>query len=254
MKSQNRLYKCIYCSRTYKLKDNYEKHVKPCEFFHKSQLQSQDDFCLAVETLPTQREMFELMKSLALKCSELEKEVVHLKQIVNVRQKKQILEWLNSNRTSVPSTFTEWYTDIEVTMEDLEKVFQYDLDSSIQNILQRKINQVKCVPICGFSQKTNHLYIFDMTDENVNLWKNVATPDIDKMIFYMSRKIMQKFLVWQKENQEELSASQQSKDREIIYMMKVNGSKITDEKRNTEMKKWLFSKLEENMDMLYEFV
>lgn len=254
MKSQNRLYKCIYCSRTYKLKDNYEKHVKPCEFFHKSQLQSQDDFCLSVETLPTQREMFDLMKSLALKCSDLEKEVVHLKQIVNVRQKKQILEWLNTNRTVLPYTFTEWYSNIEVTMEDLEKVFQYDLDNSIQHILQHKIDGLKGIPVCGFSQKTNHLYIFDIIpDEKAKAWKSITSTDIEKMISFISRKIMQKFLVWQKENQQVLSASQQSKDREIIYMMKVNGPRITDEKRNSEMKKWLFTKTEENLDM-YEFV
>ena len=40
---QSKTHKCIYCSRSYKLKDNYEKHFGPCEFFHKYQSMSKDE-------------------------------------------------------------------------------------------------------------------------------------------------------------------------------------------------------------------
>jgi hypothetical protein len=253
-KGKNRLHKCFYCSRTYKLKDNYEKHIGPCEFFHKSQLQSRDDFNLSVETLPSQREMFSLLKTLALKCSDLEKEVQQLKQTVNIRQKKQILEWLNTHRTTLYVTFTEWYSNIEITMEDLEKVFEYDLIDGIKKVLELRMGGLKIIPICGFSQKKNHLYIFDSIHNNTNEWKSLSNSDLDKMIFCISRKFMQKFVLWQRKNEELVTNSERLKDQEIMYMVKINGSKISDEKRNAEVKRWLFEKLEDNLDTLYEFV
>ena len=75
MENQNQYQtnKCVYCSRTYKKKENYSKHVITCAFFHNVHLQSRDDFNLSVEDLPSQREMFLLMKELANKCHELEK-------------------------------------------------------------------------------------------------------------------------------------------------------------------------------------
>ena len=80
MENQNQYQtnKCVYCSRTYKKKENYSKHVITCAFFHNVHLQSRDDFNLSVEDLPSQREMFLLMKELANKCHELEKKVGHL--------------------------------------------------------------------------------------------------------------------------------------------------------------------------------
>ena len=102
MENQNQYQtnKCVYCSRTYKKKENYSKHVITCAFFHNVHLQSRDDFNLSVEDLPSQREMFLLMKELANKCHELEKKLGHLEQTVNIRQKKQIITWLNTHRTT----------------------------------------------------------------------------------------------------------------------------------------------------------
>ena len=41
------------------------------------------------------------------------------------------------------------------------------------------------------------------------------------------------------------------KDREIEYMIKINGSKIPLEKRIAELKKWMFSTLQED---IYEHI
>ncbi len=39
-----------------------------------------------------------------------------------------------------------------------------------------------------------------------------------------------------------------------MYMIKLNGSKVPTEKRELEIKKWLYSVIEQKSDILYEFI
>lgn len=248
---------CSYCARTYRLVENYNKHIITCEFFHKSQLQSQDDFQLSVETMPSPREMFLLMRELAHKCSTLEQDVANLKQIVYVRQKKQITEWLNQHRISPsPPSFVEWYETIYITMDHLQRVFDYDLTEGIKYTVGHAI-QCSMIrrPISAFSQRSGSIYIYQKQPESeVHGWRVSANEDLERMVHCLERKFLITFVKWQKENQARTAQSEELKDREIMYMIKINGSKITLERRTADVKKWMFSHIEENLEKTVEFV
>jgi hypothetical protein len=258
---QNQGHQCIYCSRTYKRKDNYSKHVVSCAFFHNLHLQSRDDFNLSVEDVPNPREMYHLMKEMAHKCHELEKKVAHLEQTVNIRQKKQIITWLNTHRGAaslVPSLY-EWTKSLHVTDETLNTVFKQDLTEGIKEVLSHAIAGEKPrraggtqIPLASFTQKANTLYVY-MEHENGTTWAVASSDNIEKMIFTVAREIMRKFMEWRTEHEAAISESEDMKDKEILYMIKVNGSRVPEEKRTSDIKKWLTATLEEDLDM-YEYV
>ena len=238
--------KCIYCSRTYKKKENYSKHIITCAFVHNIQLQSRDDFNLSVEDLPSQREMFLLMKEMAYKCNELEKKVGHLEQTVNIRQKKQIVSWLNIHRTTNITPLYEWARSLTISDNVLNTVFKKDLTEGIKEVL---LNTPKNRPLAAFTQKANTLYIFNEQGE----WCTSMNENVEKIVFIISQAIMSKFVIWMEENEAVISQSEEKKDEEIIYMIKVNGSSVSDEKRASDIKKWLITTLEEDLN-LFEFI
>jgi hypothetical protein len=189
------------------------------------------------------------MKELAFKCNKLETELNHLKQTVNIRQKKQIIEWLNIHNSTNISSYSEWVESITVNYENLFKVFEEDLIEGIKHVLSSKIDSMKKSPVCAFTQKTNTIYIYDES-----AWRNMNNEDLEKMIYHLNKLFLKEFIKWQKENEEKISNSEKMKDIELSHMIKVNGYKISTEKMVGEIKKWLYSKIEQNLDSLYEYV
>lgn len=249
--NQSIKFKCVYCSRSYKRKDNYDKHVTGCELFHHAQLAHPDAFTNEIETVPDIRQLYIYIRELASKCANLENEVAQLKQHANIRQKKQIIEWLNVNRP-IHMCFINWIkTRIHtLSYETLDIVFKNDLTEGIYHTLQSIIS--KTIPLAAFTQKPNYLYIYSDSDGEGS-WRGMTTEDLEKMVFYISQQFLIAFVKWQKENSDRISKSEKLKDDEIMYMIKINGSKISMEKRCTEIKKRLYSLLEENLE-LCEFV
>ncbi len=252
-------YNCINCGKSYKLKDNYDKHKSACDLFHDIALKTHDQITECSEELPSQREMYKLIKELALKCSTLEKEVTHLKAIVNIRQRKHILECLNNgnSQTKNPSiTFSQWYKEWNVTMDDLYKVFENDLSEGIKNVIKREIDLFSGnKPICAFNNKPNYIYMFETDKETSQKeWRPLSSEYFDGMFMYITRKFFQIFIKWQNENREKIESSEAEKDAIIMHMIKLNGSRVPTEKRELEIKKWLYSIIEQQSNILYEFV
>lgn len=250
---------CQYCLRTYRLKKNYNNHIVSCEFFHKIQSKTHDEFQDSIETIPNQRNMFNLLKLLAIKCGVLEKEITYLKQNTQIRQKKQILEHLNEKK-NVYKSFVKWYKETEITEEDMKISMQQDLTKGIINILKRILSlhdsskeNDKRVPICYVKEKPHTIYIYDRvkdssnieTETNRNEWKIASNDDIEKLVLFYSHEILKVFVKWQKENLEFFMANEKNKDLEIEYMSKISGIKNPVEKRVNELKKWLYSYLQE---------
>ena len=249
-------YKCGYCSRNYKLKENYKKHVAGCELFHQSQLTHPDEFTNQIESVPDIKQLYVYIRELASKCASLEQEVAQLKQHVHIKQKKQILSWLNTHRVNgFNKTCIEWIRENirDISYEKLEIVFNNDLTEGIFNMLENVYKSFNHRPICAFTQKQNCFYIYDRDSDNKMLWRTMSTEDMEKIVFHISQQFLIAFVKWQRENFTRISASEKLKDEELVYMIKINGSKISMEKRCTDIKKRLYSLLEENLDLV-EFV
>lgn len=249
-------YKCLYCSKNYKIKANYKKHSISCELFYHKKNMTNDEWNEYTDNVPTTKELYSLIKELAFKCNYLENEVQQLRQTIHVRKKKEIIEWLNKNRlNNQEKTFTEWYKNIHVDFTILKTIFENDLTHGIKELLSKQLANKNKNPIAAFTQKQNSFYIFDISSEAISQkkWRTMENDDITKMIEYINKCFLKIFVKWQIENESMISQSEILKDQEINYMIKINGSKIPMEKRVLDIKKWLYNILEENIEF-YEFV
>ena len=118
-----------------------------------------------------------------------------------------------------------------------------------EGIKEVLLNTPKNRPLAAFTQKANTLYIFNEQGE----WCTSMNENVEKIVFIISQAIMSKFVIWMEENEAVISQSEEKKDEEIIYMIKVNGSSVSDEKRASDIKKWLITTLEEDLN-LFEFI
>jgi hypothetical protein len=244
-------YECSHCLRKYKLKRNYNQHIVSCELIHKIKNKTHDELQDSTETLPSQRDMFNLLKLLTIKCGVLEKEVEQLKKISYVRQKKQILEILN-DRKPPNQTYTSWYINIVITEEDMKKAMEHDLTQGIIHVIKKKIEgSPSFPPVACFKEKPNNIYIYDIlsvNEENLQKigWKMASQEEIEKCVKHISHEILKVFVKWQQENLDFFMENEKNKDLEIEYMSRISGMKNPVEKRASELKKWLFSKTIDN--------
>jgi hypothetical protein len=246
-------FKCNYCSRSYELKRNYKNHIISCELFHKIQSQTQDEFTEEAEEIPDAKTMYKYIKELALKCNKLEKEVVALRAFVGKKQQKTIMSCLNAHKI-IAKQFTDWYSDFTISSEDLLTVFRDDLILGMKNVLKKYIHTEKSIPISAFTNKPNTLFIY-MNNEitNQSEWRIMNADDLSTFIYSLNRMFIIEFTKWQKENKDIIENNEQMKDTEINYMIKINGMRLSNEKKMGEIKKWMYTELAKEVEM-YEYV
>jgi len=174
-----------------------------------------------------------------------------LRVFLNKRQQKNIIECLNTN-INTSKKFTEWYSDFNVTSEDLIIVFRDDLIAGMKNLLKKYIHTEKSIPVSAFTNKPNALYIYTYNEDiNYPEWRIMNSDDLS--IYSLNRMFIVEFTKWQRENKEIIESSEQMKDTEINYMIKVNGMRLTNEKKMTEIKKWMYTELAREIE-IYEYV
>lgn len=251
---------CIHCSRNFKFKNLYDSHVLTCEFFHKPRRERIREI-ESFERLPNPQEMYKLIQHLMSETAQLKQEVAKLKISANVRKTRLIVDWLNSPKNPVPEkTFQEWYKSIVVLRTYVEHVYNSDLAEGIKMMINEALtDKTQLLPIRAFTNKPNVIYIYshkrpeesqgDATLENewTKEWTAISTADFEKWISYLSRIMLREFCVMQKENMVKIFSNDDEKEKNIVFMMKMNGGKTSDEQRAREIKKWLFTKLEQNI-------
>jgi hypothetical protein len=217
---------------------------------------TKDEYTNFTEKIPSPREMYHLLKELAVKCKTLENEVNLLKQNANIKQRKHALDWLNIHKRNSLS-FHEWYGSIRVDINGLTKVFESNLTDGIKYIITNSLINNDRKPLYAFTQKMNFIYVHDQcTDENKLKWIHFTTSHCEKLVQYISKQLLMEFIKWQKDKQLSISDSEnmdddaiyhhtQMLDNDLKYLTKINGSNISFEKRSAEIKKWLYTILQQ---------
>ena len=266
---------CTYCYRAYKKKENYDKHVHCCEFFYRSRMQHAD---IAYEPIPTQRELYQLVKELAYKCDKLQKKVDKLETTNTNTQRKHIADYLQEHIPQM--TAFQWAQQIEITQQHLEMIFEYSLIEGIAQSIRDHIHIVSLLPFCAFSQKQNTIYIYNTSSDHdhnaIPQWHVMSNKEMDKIISIVSYKILRAFMEWQQNHYQQLlsnddvyedepgfdpptedsSREQQIADdmkkQHIVYMIKINGSRISEDKKRTEIKKVLYNAIQKPLQSMIE--
>ena len=256
--------KCIYCSKTYKIKKNFNAHFATCELLYSKQLMTKDEYTNFTEKIPSQREMYNLLKELAVKCKTLETEVAVLKQNANIKQRKHVLEWLNLNKpNSVP--FREWVQSIRVDGNGLIKVFESNLTEGIKYVIKNSLLSDR-KPLYAFTRKVDYIYVYhgdedgdgDEDEKTPLQWMHFTSAHCEKLVQYISKQLLIEFIKWQKDKQlsipesdmmddDALYENTKMLDKDLKYLIKINGSNISLEKRTSEIKKWLYTILQEEL-------
>jgi len=249
---------CKYCFRNYKKKENLDKHIICCEFFHRVTTKESDNEMDSYEKLPSQRELFQLLRETMYKCNKLEKEVTRLKTYSLSRQRKQITEYLNQPENKPVLNFIDWSRQISIEQKHLEIVFQDDLTEGIKESIKTAYENCNIleIPIRAFSQKANTLYFYHNSDENPTKysWKIMSNDDVDKFISILSYKFLQEYMKFQRSIMDKLENDENLKENHIIYMIKINGGKGSDDRRRNEIKKILYLKLQQEIVENVEYI
>ena len=233
---------CNYCDRHFKFKDLYDQHTITCEFFYRKK-RERDRSIETIEHLPTQQELYKLVQQLTLQCCKLQKDVDRLKTSSNTRTKKSIMESLNCpTAVSPPHSFESWILiKREVNHEYLELVYKEDLTAGIKKYINDLIKlETTNIPMRTFVEKPNVIYIYSADpkiENSIASWKIIPTEQFERWINRIAHRFLQEFAVMQLENIEKINSCEDEKDKNIVFMVKINGGKTSMEKRSADIKK-----------------
>jgi hypothetical protein len=255
---KTRAYTCKHCSREYKEKFNYDRHVGFCEFSYKTARETNDGI-EAFDTIPSLNEIFGYVKELSLRVDKLEKENSRLKQFAQQQKKKvDILDWLNNRYEIIPDQlFTAWMTNLNVA-PFLNDVFEYDLLSALIKCFDKSIEDSEKLPIRTFSQKANTFYIYDKTagcEENppTYKWSIITNKQLDKWFTFIAQRFISEFKAWHDANKPAIDADENMKERYYDYFQKILGGKMSDDTRNHRIRQVMYGKLKQNLKNVVEF-
>jgi hypothetical protein len=248
---------CKYCNQTWQTGIRYDKHLRMCEFFYQDRRNPRREMDERGAKIPTMRELYRYVKDLSNRLEKTEKELARVKSIVNSKHRRSIIEWLNKPSQTPPTTFENWVRTIHATEDDMLKVIHGDLMDGVLSCLDNVFQS--SLPIRSFSQKPGTLYVYcsksnkDEDDEPKTEWRIMSTEQVKKIIDNIAKSIRIKYRSWENANiiinTENDEYDQSAMDRSVKYMQKINAD--TD-KKVTEFKKTIFSKLEEDLHIIME--
>lgn len=249
---------CKYCREFFEFKDGFDSHVQMCAFYHgpKFERERKLDSC---KKIPSSENQHILVQYLFNKVEKLEKDVLRLKGLSVTRKRRVILEWLQRPDYPKPSLpFHEWSKTIPVSYEHLKCVFDGDITDGMKRSLTDFFSYSGPFPICCFTQKAGTIYIWTTNEENEEShWTIMSPRDFTRFVNRLSHSFLATFLNWQRENSRIIRSSEENKERNILYMRKINGLGVHyEERRQSELKKWLFQHIARNFehDIEYDYV
>ena len=89
--------------------------------------------------------------------------------------------------------------------------------------------------------------VVDSTYIDKPKWRIMTLPETKKMILILSQRFLNDYLNWEIENRDEIEEKEDLKNKQITYFTNINGGKISMDARVNDIKRWLYSKIQENV-------
>ena len=206
---------CSYCLKEYSRKILYSRHILLCELNSKSK---REKICEEEEheTIPSQREMYNILLELAKKNAVLEEKLMEMQKWVNVKKQKfNAVEWLFKNKNP-KILFKDFIQRIKVEEEVVQILMEENMFKTITKIFDK--NELDAT-ITAFSQKANIIYIYDNTattsttnleEDNGNeiTWRRMTPTDFHSLLQNIHRKIVMTVCEWYNKNKETLTQNE----------------------------------------------
>ena len=184
-------YCCTTCKKTYKRKVYYDRHTPLCKIRHMSPIEL-DRAVDAYEPLPSQREMFTVIQTLAARCDVMERKLVSMESSKNHKRRKlDVGKWLCG--TGVPTqTLWEWLAPLTVSDTDFDVYSQSKLCDAMIGMLVGFIRDSNGLsPIRSITAKPNELYIWDGT-----VYTSINGDDMSKLFNELKKKLFAGLVRW----------------------------------------------------------
>ena len=241
-------YECGYCSRKYKKKTLYDKHVLMCEVLCKSSVERKAENEKIDET-PTPSQMYDIIKTLLIKQDQLEKKIEKMSVWVNSSKKKlSVVEWLNEHKP-MSQPFKTWIANsLLITKEDMELVFNYNFAEGMRFIIQRHFPEGnEDIPIKAFEQRDNTFYVF-----NENGWDIMKPEEFEFLFGALCKGLINQLKLWQDENRHRICSSGFTE----IYsanVKKITGGDLTREQQLVKVKRALYTCIKINVKTIIQY-
>ena len=235
------MYRCS-CGKEYQSKTWFQNHRALCELLQDSK---KDDI---YDDLPSKIEMWNCMKVILKKYETLEKKIQdHEKYIKTQKRKINIIDWLTDNYKP-ELNYNEWLSNIKITQNDLEILFNCGFIEGVYSLLIRCLNS-DINPITCFDQRLNTFFIYKNDS-----WEHFDIEDFAKLIKKILFKFIKIFKIWKDENK---SFVDNDKNFEIVQKryIEVMGGRYEDEVNVKKLNSKLYKYLKFNLKNIitYEF-
>lgn len=136
------------------------------------------------------------------------------------------------------------------------------------------------LPICAFTTKPNTLYIYETSIGSSAIitsspqWHIITNDELDKLISILSFKFLQAFMTWKKDHCPALDSSdlyddiadedehvsqlravnENIRQQQQVYMIKINGQRVNEDKRRNEIKQHVYSYLQKPLPTVVELL
>lgn len=244
-------YECQHCSKNYKIKSAYERHILVCSIVSKTpkerKLENEE-----YENMPNLRELYQMVQILILKNEKLEKQVDKMSAWINNKKRVNVLEWLNENNK--PSIqFNEWIETLVITKVHMKYVFEHNFVEGVNLIVREIINiNLDSLPIKSFEQRENILYVYN-GDENK--WEIIDANQTEMLFVKITKGLLNQFKFWQDKNKHRLCNGGFT-EKYIENVKKITGGDLSKEQQCCKLKQSFYNALKVNIKNIiqYEFV
>jgi hypothetical protein len=188
---------CVNCGKSYKKRENLNKHLFLCTLLDKSR-KSKGPIVIEQEEvidLPSSRKMFEMLIALGQKYVKLEEEMVEVKKWVEKKKKKiNVLDWLHMH--VIPSVnFDTMVASIVVSFEDAKFILNHSFHDTFHHLIHavfKKEGKEGFLSIFAFDQKINTFYIYN------DCWIEASRENLTWFFNKMHMKLINAFYQWKK--------------------------------------------------------
>lgn len=240
MESPN--FECLLCGKKYKRQIYYENHVATCKLNNLAKGTSninRDDTSIS--------DLLLIVKELSNKYETVVKELSLLRKYVEKTKRQiNIPDWLDNNYPC-EHNFKDWIRDFNINETHLELIFETDLITGFNKIIEECFIINDTIPIRCFKQKKSVFYI------SSKRWKMMNEKEFEFMINCINSKIIHLLKKWQDSN---ASLIEYNSDLYQKNVMNVLGGNISSSVFNTRIKNILFERLHFNLKQIieYEFI
>lgn len=254
---------CIYCGKSYKTRMNLDRHLILCETIHRSKNIKKNSNLhvdeLEEKDLPSQRQMYNIILELSMKCNKLEEKIEQMSKWVEKKKKKiNILEWLNTNTNITPEfVFDELISKISLIDCDIDILLTNGFNETFYQIATRNIFDKKeqiNFPLFCLDQKTNYIYVYNRQNPvSQPIWTELER---DKLVYFMNKihmMITKGLTDWKKKLEKEKRFNEGQSDLYNKTLIKVMDIDFKKESTLNKIKNMIYEAIKTDMKGLIEY-